>query len=159
MTPEEMRDKAMGLFKKGFHWSQTIVAVCQEKANMKDEGAVKAVGALGGGIVCSGSVCGTLLGGVIMISSMYSRGNLDEKENPRIWGLSNQFLEKFEELTEPYGSMNCQDIAGVDWNDGDAVKKYFSFPESKERKICIRLVGDAAYILGELLEQEAADNA
>ena len=122
---------------------------------MVDESAVKAVGAFGGGIASSGSVCGILLGGVAMISSMYSRGNLDEKENPRIWTLSSKFLKKFEELTEGYGSTNCRDIAQVDWKNRDAVKEYYSNPESS-RKICIRLVGDAAFILGELLEQEKA---
>jgi len=122
---------------------------------MVDESAVKAVGAFGGGIASSGSVCGILLGGVAMISSMYSRGNLAEKENPRIWALSNKFLKRFAELTEPYGSMNCCDIARIDWKDRDAVKDYYANPESN-RKICIKLVGDAAYILGELLEQEAA---
>ena len=122
---------------------------------MVDESAVKAVGAFGGGIASSGSVCGILLGGVAMISSMYSRGNLDEKENPRIWALSSKFLKKFEELTERYGSTNCRDIAQVDWKNRDAVKEYYSNPESS-RKTCIKLVGDAAFILGELLEQEAA---
>jgi len=120
---------------------------------MVDEGAVKAVGAFGGGIASSGSVCGILLGGVAMISSMYSRGNLDEKENPRIWGLSSNFLRKFEELTKPFGGMNCKDIAGVDWKDRDAAKEFYANPDST-RKVCIKLVGDAAYILGELLEQE-----
>ncbi len=123
--------------------------------NMKDESAVKAVGVFGGGIASSGNVCGILLGGVAMISSMYSRGSLDEKENPRMWGLSKKFLKKFEELTEPYGGMNCRDIAGVDWNDKIAVKKYYANPFSS-RKICIKLVGEAAFILGELLEQEEA---
>jgi len=125
--------------------------------NMKDESAVKAVGAFGGGIASSGSVCGILLGGVAMISSMYSRGSLDEKENPRMWGLSKKFLKKFEELTEPYGGMNCRDIAAVDWNDKIAVKNYYANPFSS-RKTCIRLVGEAAYILGELLELEEARN-
>jgi C_GCAxxG_C_C family probable redox protein len=129
--------------------------VCQEKTDMLDESAVKAVGAFGGGIASSGSVCGILLGGVAMISSMYSRGNLAEKENPRIWALSKKFLKKFEEMTEPYGSMNCRDIARVDWRDREAVKEYYSNPDSS-RKICEELVGDAAYILGELLEQEKA---
>jgi len=122
---------------------------------MVDESAVKAVGAFGGGIASSGGVCGILLGGIAMISSMYSRGNLDEKENPRIWALSSKFLKKFEELAEPYGGMDCRDIARVDWKNRDAVKEYYSNPESN-RKICIKLVGEAAYILGELLEQEAA---
>ena len=124
---------------------------------MVDESAVKAVGAFGGGIASSGSVCGILLGGVAMISSMYSRGNLDEKENPRIWALSNKFMKKFEELTGPYGSMDCRDIAGVDWKNRNEVKEYYSNPDSK-RRICIKLVGDAAFILGELLEREEARN-
>ena len=122
---------------------------------MVDESAVKAVGAFGGGIASSGGVCGILLGGIAMISSMYSRGNLDEKENPRIWALSSKFLKKFEELAEPYGGMDCRDIARVDWKNRDAVKEYYSNPESN-RKICIKLVGEAAYILGELLEHEEA---
>jgi len=127
--------------------------VGQEKINRIDESAVKAVGAFGGGIASSGSVCGILLGGVALISSIYSRGNLDEKENPRIWALSSKFLKKFEELTESYGGMDCRDIAGVDWKNKEAVKEYYSNPDSN-RKICIRLVGEAAAILGELLEQE-----
>ena len=131
--------------------------MCQEKTDMVDESAVKAVGAFGGGIASSGSVCGILLGGVAMISSMYSRGSLDEKENPRIWALSSKFLKKFEELTESYGSMDCRDIAGVDWKNRGEVKEYYSNPDSK-RRICIKLVGDAAFILGELLEREEARN-
>ena len=123
--------------------------------NLVNESAIKAVGAFGGGIAASGSVCGTLLGGVAMISSLYSRGNLGEKEDPKVWVLSSQFLKQFEELTKPYGGMNCRDIAGVDWQDRKAVKKYYSDPEGG-RKICVKLVGDAAYALGEILEQEAA---
>jgi C_GCAxxG_C_C family probable redox protein len=122
---------------------------------MVDEATVKAVGAYGGGIASSGNVCGILLGGVAMISSMYSRGNLDEKENPRLWALSNKFLKKFEELAEPYGGMDCRDIAGVDWKSREEVREYYGNPDSR-RKICIRLVGEAACILGELLEQEEA---
>ena len=122
---------------------------------MLDESAIKAVGAFGGGIASTGNVCGILLGGVAMISSIYSRGNLDEKENPRMWAMSKKFMAKFEELAQPYGGINCLDIAGVDWKDKEAVKEYYSNPDSS-RKACIQLVGEAAYILGELLKQEAA---
>ena len=127
----------------------------QEKMNLVNESAIKAVGAFGGGIAASGSVCGTLLGGVAMISSLYSRGNLGEKEDPKVWVLSSQFLKQFEELTKPYGGLNCRDIAGVDWQNRKAVKKYYSDPKGG-RKICVKLVGDAAYALGEILEQAAA---
>ena len=132
------------------------MAVGQEKMEIMDEAAVKAVGAFGGGIAATGNVCGILLGGVAMISNMYSRGNLDEKENPLMWSLSKKFIAKFEELAKPHGGTTCLDIAGVDWSDKKAVRAYYANPFSK-RKVCIKLVGEAAYILGELLEQEASN--
>lgn len=124
----------------------------QEKIGEIDENAVKALGAFGGGIASSGNVCGVLIGGIAAISSIYSRGNLDEKENPRLWSASSKFLKKFEELTSSYDSMNCRDIAQVDWKNKLEVKNYYINPMSS-RKVCIKLVGDAAYALGELIEQ------
>lgn len=122
---------------------------------MVDPGAIKAVGAFGGGIAGTGRVCGVLVGGVALISSIYSRSNLKEKENPRMWSLSYKFIKKIEELTQPFGGVDCRDIARVDWKNKEAAKEFYSNPESR-RKFCIQLVGDAAYVLGELLEQEAS---
>ncbi len=121
--------------------------------DMKDDAAIRAVGAYGGGVASSGNVCGTLLGGIALISSIYSRASLDEKEDPRIWAMSKKFMKEFEKLTESFGGINCSDIARVDWNDRDAVKTYYSNPDSN-RKACVQLVGDATYVLGKLLEQE-----
>lgn len=123
----------------------------------KDDGAVRAVGAYGGGVASSGGVCGILLGGVAAISSLYSRASLAEKEDPRLWSLSAKFLREFEKMCEPFGGSNCRDIARVDWRDRDAVKAYYADPESRRRE-CIRLVGEAAYALGRLLEEAAAKN-
>ena len=153
MNSEEMREKAVYRFKKGMHWSQVILAVGQEKIGDIDETAIKALGAFGGGIASSGNVCGILIGGIAAISSIYSRGNLDEKENPRLWSASSKFLKKFEELTSDFGSMNCRDIAKVDWKSKVEVKNYYVNPLSS-RKICIKLVGDAAHALGELIDQQ-----
>lgn len=153
MTPEEMRFRAIDLFKKNLHWSQAVLAVCLEKMNIKDESAVKAVGAYAGGIAATGNVCGIMLGGVAMASCLYSRGNLDTKEDPRIWSLSRKFITRFEEMAKPFGGINCSDITGVDWQDKTAVKR-FKADEQGGRQRCIKLVGDAAHALGELLEKE-----
>jgi len=154
MSPEEMRQKAIDLFNKRFHCSQAVLAVGQEKLNRVDEGVVKAMGSFGGGIASSGRVCGALLGGVAFISSIYSRANLEEKEDPRMWLLSFKLIKKFEELTKPFGSVNCQDIARMNWKDREATKDFYSNPESR-RQHCIKLVGDTAYALGEILDQDA----
>ncbi len=126
----------------------------QEKLGEINEDVVKALGAFGGGIASTGGTCGILIGGVALVSSMYSRGSLEGKEDPRMWSLGAKFTRKFEEIAKPHGGINCREIAGVDWRDRDAVKKYYSDPDSN-RKICINLVGEAAYILGTLLEQES----
>lgn len=125
----------------------------QEKSEKSDGDSIKAVGAFGGGIASSGGPCGILLGAVAMISSLYSRSSLEEKEDPRMWLLSHKFMKKFEELTREYGSINCSDIAQVNWRDREAVKKYYTDPQGR-RQICVRLVGEAAHFLGELLEEE-----
>ena len=127
----------------------------QEKIGEIDETAVKAMGAFGGGIASSGNVCGILIGGIATISSIYSRGNLDEKENPRLWSASSKFLKKFEELTSELGGINCCDIAKVDWKNKLEAKNYYVNPLSS-RKVCIKLIGDTAYELGKLIEKEAA---
>jgi C_GCAxxG_C_C family probable redox protein len=117
-----------------------------------DDAVIKAVGAFGGGIAASGNVCGILLGAVAMISSIYSRANLEGREDPRMWALSRRFTKEFEKLTEPFGGINCRDIAGVDWQDRKAVRRYYSDAGGR-RKECIRLVGESARILGILLEE------
>ncbi len=153
MSPEEMKQKAMELFRNRFHCSQAVLAVGQEKINQVNEEVVKAMGAFGGGIASTGRVCGCMSGGIALISSLFSRGNMNEKEDPRLWRLSFKFAKKFEELTQSYGGVNCQDIARLNWKDPQATKEFYSNPESR-RQYCIQLVGDTAFVLGELLEKE-----
>ena len=124
-----------------------------EKIKQEDPNVIKAVGAYGGGIASSGSVCGTLLGAIAAVSSLHSRGSLEEKENPRMWGVSHKLIKAFDALTEKYGGNNCRQITGIEWSDREAVKDYYSNPESS-RKECIYLVGELAYTLGKTLENE-----
>jgi len=130
------------------------LAVGQEKLGTVNETVIKAMGAFGGGIASSGNVCGILLGGVALISSIYSRGNLEEKDDPRMWRLSYKLFKIFEGLTESYGGVNCRDIARVDWRDRESTKDFYNNPEGRH-KICAQLVGDIAFALGEILDKDA----
>jgi len=124
-----------------------------EKIEKYDENVIAAAGAFGGGIASSGSVCGTLLGAISAVSALHSRGSLEDKENPRMWGVSHKVIRQFDELTQPYGGRNCSNIARINWSDRDEVRNYYSNPDST-RKDCIKLVGDLAYSLGVILEKE-----
>lgn len=124
--------------------------------NIKNEEVIKAMGAFGGGVASTGRVCGCLVGGVALISSLYSRGNLEGKEHPRMWRLSYKLTKKFEELTKPYGGVDCSQIARVNWSDKEQAKDFYNNPEGR-RQYCIQLVGDTAYALGEILDQADAE--
>jgi len=124
-----------------------------EKIEKYDENVIASIGAFGGGIASSGSVCGTLIGAVAAVSSLHSRGSLEEKENPRMWGVSKKLIKQFDALTEPYGGRNCSDIARIEWSDRDEVRNFYKNPEST-RKDCTQLVGDLAFYLGKILEKE-----
>jgi len=132
------------------------MAVGQEKMNTKNEALIRVVGAFGGGIGGSGRICGALLGGVAFISSLYSRGNLVEKEHPRMWRLSYKLNKKFEELTKPFGGVNCSDIARVNWSDREQTKEFYSNPDSRWHH-CLQVVEDTAFVLGEILDQADAE--
>ena len=125
---------------------------------MNEPDTIKALGAFGGGIGGCGKTCGALVGAAAIIGALYSRSSLDEKENPRMWAATRKMVERFEELCKQYEGISCQEIAQVDWLNRDQVKTFYTDPESR-RQHCIRVVGVASRILGELLEQEQAREA
>ena len=153
MRSDEMRDKAIDLFKKRMHCSQVLAMVGLEKLGITAPSVIKAMGAFGGGIGGTGNICGTLVGATSVIGSLYSRGSLEEKENPRMWAATKKVLENFQALAAPHGGINCCQIARVDWMNRDQVKDFYSNPDSR-RQHCITIVGETARALGELLEQE-----
>jgi C_GCAxxG_C_C family probable redox protein len=154
MQSDDMREKAIDLFTKRMHCSQVLAMVGLEKLGNTDPSVVKALGSFGGGIGGTGNICGTLVGAVSVIGALYSRGSLEEKENPRMWAATKKVMKDFEALTAPHGGINCCQIARVDWMNRDQVKDFYTNPESRRRH-CITIVGETARALGELLEQEA----
>lgn len=153
MLPDEMREKAIELFKQRMHCSQALAMAGMEKLGITDPSVIKALGAFGGGIGGTGNICGALVGAVSVIGSLYSRGSLEEKENPRMWAATKTIMKNFETLVAPHGGINCCQIARVDWTDRDQVKEFYRNPESR-RQHCIAIVGETAKALGELLDRE-----
>jgi C_GCAxxG_C_C family probable redox protein len=153
LSSDEMQERAMDLFKQGMHCSQVIAMVGLEKLGINDPSVIKALGAFGGGIAGTGNICGTLVGAVSVIGSLYSRGSVEEKENPRMWGATKTVLKNFEAFAMPHGGINCCQIARVDWMDRGQVKNFYRNPESR-RQHCTTIVGETAKALCVLLDQE-----
>jgi len=127
--------------------------------NIRNESLIKAMSGLGGGVAAdSRGICGALLGGVALISSLYGRGNPEEKEQPQLYPLRQKLTEKFEDLTKEYGGIYCANIARVNFMDREQVKAFRGDPDSR-RQYCIKVVEDTAQALGELLDQAAREGS
>jgi len=153
VTPKEMRKKAIALMAcEKFHCSQAVAAAGQEKLGRGHEEVIRAMGAFGGGLGGNGEVCGALAGGLAVFGLHYSRARGDEKENPKMWADTRELTRRFrDEIVNRGGTINCRDIAGVDWNDRDAVKAFY---QGDQVKTCIRIVGETALLVGEMLERK-----
>lgn len=127
----------------------------QEKLGSENSELIKAVGIFGGGVAGTGNVCGAVMGGMALISSLYSRGSVDERESPELFRVGRMLDAAFEEITREYGGKECAKIARVDWTDRDQVRAFYQGPDSR-RDHCRRVVGETARALGELIETEIA---
>jgi C_GCAxxG_C_C family probable redox protein len=153
MTPKEMRKKAIDMMAvQRFHCSQAVAAVGQEKLGKGNDDVIRAMGAFGGGLGGNGEVCGALAGGLAVLGLRYSRAPGDEKENPKMWADAQELMRRFrDEIVNQAGTIDCRDIAGVNWKDRGEARAFY---QGDKVKTCIRIVGATAMLVGEMLERE-----
>jgi C_GCAxxG_C_C family probable redox protein len=109
------------------------------------------MGAFGGGLGGNGEVCGALAGGLAVLGLRFSRARQEEKEDPKMWDYTEELLTRFRDgIVKEHGSILCRDISRVDWNDREQVKVFYKGDKVRE---CIRIVGETAKFIGELLER------
>jgi C_GCAxxG_C_C family probable redox protein len=153
MTSEDTAKKAQDLFNSGFHCSQAVFAAVMEGLEIGlSKEIIAALSPFGGGIGCSGGVCGALPGAVAAIGFIMGKGEPEQKDHKDMWRLSSKMARKFKELTAGYGGQDCRNIARVNWGDRGQVKAFRLDPDSR-RKECARVIGETAGFLQKLLQE------
>jgi C_GCAxxG_C_C family probable redox protein len=109
------------------------------------------MGAFGGGLGGNGEVCGAVVGALGVLGLRFGRGKEEEREDPKMSSYSKEILKRFREIAKNHGGIHCLDIAGVNWRDREQAKAFY---KSEKLAECRRIVGDTAYMIGELLERE-----
>jgi C_GCAxxG_C_C family probable redox protein len=109
------------------------------------------MGAFGGGLGGNGEVCGAVVGALGVLGLRFGRGREEEKEDPKMSPYSKEVVQGFQEIVKNHGGIHCRDIAGVDWKDREQAKAFYKGEKLLE---CRRIVGDTAYMVGEVLERE-----
>ncbi|RWX44933.1 C_GCAxxG_C_C family probable redox protein [Candidatus Electrothrix marina] len=149
---EEMANKAVQLFADGFHCSQAVLCACAElfRNEPPSPEVVAAMAPFAGGMGSTGGVCGALSGALATIGFTLGKTTAQQENHKEMCSVSYAMIQKFAEITEPHGSIQCADIAQVDWKDKEAVHIFRTHPGST-RKNCIRVVRETSNALYDLI--------
>ena len=152
---KEMADKAVQLFADGFHCSQAVLCACAEL--FRDEApspeVVAAMAPFAGGMGSSGQVCGALSGALATIGFTLGKTTAQQENHKQMCSVSYAMIQKFTEITKPHGSIQCADIAQVDWKDQNAVQNFRKNPDST-RKNCVKVVRETSNALYDLITEK-----
>jgi len=152
---EEIADKAAQLFADGFHCSQAVLCACAElfRKEPPSPEVIAAMAPFAGGMGSSGKVCGALSGALATIGFSLGKTTPQQENHKQMGSISYAMIQKFAEITESYGSVNCADIAQVDWKDKEAVQNFRKNPDST-RKNCVRVVRQTSNALYDLVKDK-----
>ena len=103
----------------------------------------------GGGIARKGSVCGALVGSVMVIGMRFGRTNSKDKESAaKVYEKVRRFWDEFE---KEFGSNICHTLTGCHFDDPAESERWKS---SGGMKKCSDIVEKSARMLYEIVENE-----
>ena len=109
MIRTDVVDRAEQLFNEGYACSEAVLlAVGEAIVPDFDRSLVKLATPWAGGIAYGGSVCGSLVGALMLIGLKHGRESADESPKPAL-AMARQLRQGFEERL---GSLLCGDITG-----------------------------------------------
>ena len=122
--------------------------VAQEYLGEVDELITRMVTTLPGGGALRGGTCGILLGALVAVGLKYGSVIRDERKQSKELGL--HVHDSFLTLTQKrYGSTDCRDISGCDFNNSEEAKAYHG---SEAQKRCAELLADTVRFVLPLLD-------
>ena len=141
--------KAVHLFKSNYNCAQAVFAAFTEPAMLEESAALKAASGFGGGIGCSGDLCGAVTGAIMAIGLHLGTDDAADKSTKvNVYQKARQLIEEYKLRS---GSIVCRDLLGFDMStpEGQTASK---MPGAFDR--CDDFVSIAAEILEEMLIDE-----
>jgi len=142
-------EQAVNIFKEGSNCSQAVISVYAEDFGLSRENALKISRGFGGGMGRMAQTCGAVTGAFMVLGLRYGNADIHDKEaKERIYGLVREFTRRFENRNR---SIVCRELLDCD------ISKPAGAAAAKEKglfaSVCPRLVGDAAEILEEMMNE------
>ncbi len=140
-------EEALSLFNEAFSCSQAIFATYAPEMGVDKETALKVAGAFGGGMARMGGTCGAVTGAFILIGLKHGQTKVgDGAAKDRTYQLVREFVERFKERNR---SIVCSELLGVHIGTPEGSQAFKD--RGLKDAICVKLVRDAAEIVGEIL--------
>lgn len=151
---ERTATNGAALFADGFHCSQAVLCACAGlfREEPPPQELTAAMAPFASGMLGSGQACGALTGALAAVG--FALGKTTPKgENHKAMGrIGQELIKEFGKITSEYGGMSCSDIARLDWQDAEAVKRFRTDPDSR-RKHCVQVVKETCACLHDLTKK------
>jgi C_GCAxxG_C_C family probable redox protein len=139
---------AVRLGMEGYTCSESVVMAFAEQVGLSPETAARIAGRFAGGMA-QGKTCGAVTGAIMVIGMKYGEGRRrDPYHRDLCYQMTQEFSHRFINIRK---SLECSDILmmnGIDPKNPEEMKAL------REKKLCGRIISDAAGILEALMEEE-----
>lgn len=143
------RERAMDLFKQGYSCSQAVFAAFYEEMGIDFETALKISSSFGGGMGRLREVCGAVSGMFLVAGMKYGYTDPKNREiKAEHYKLIQSMADRFKETNK---SLICRELLGLVEQNKSYVPEARTDEYYKKRP-CAELVGDAAEIMYEIIE-------
>lgn len=107
-------DRMLELKKQGFYCSQIMVILGLELLGRQNPDLVASMQGLAGGLGFTGELCGTLTGGVCLLSLYAGKGRAEQENDERLLFMVEDLVKWFKAgYGQDYGGIRCDDIVGT----------------------------------------------
>ncbi len=145
-------EKAGELFLEGFNCSQSVFAAFCDRFGMDEETAKRVSAGLGGGVGRMREVCGAVSGAAMVLGSVASAVNGDDKESKaKNYELVREFAERFRERHG--GTVICREMLKLNIPMENTAMPENRTAEYYKNRPCLKAVEDAAEILTQIIKE------
>ena len=142
--------EAKRLFLEGYNCAQAVFCAFRDLTGMDLDAAARLSSSFGGGMGRLREVCGTVSGALLALGILRGYDDPKDPEQKKAhYALVQEFARRFREKN---GTIVCRELLrDVPVIPGDTPEE--RTPEFYARRPCLRLVGEAAAILDEMLAE------
>jgi C_GCAxxG_C_C family probable redox protein len=129
---------------------QVVVQTFLDVLGVENEALSMAASPFVGGLALTGNNCGAVIGGLMVLGTVFGRKDLQEGMPGLLKGIKPmRWLVK--SFSDKHGAVNCRDLTGVLLADSMQAQGYFA-AGGLER--CAAMMADVAACVGEILYEE-----